>query len=72
MGSQTWAKFSKCGAKRQTGSRVRQDPCQTMGAASGAAGSMNMLWPAQRLQQGELARRPVRQGDVQVGRSSPP
>ena len=44
MRSQTFPKFSQCGANCHTGSSVRHEPCQTIGGAAGSAGSMNVLW----------------------------
>ena len=40
---QTSEKLVQTGARRQTGSRVRQAPCQTIGPAAGSAGSRNSL-----------------------------
>ena len=71
MRSQTSPKFSQCGANCQTGSRVRHEPCHTIGAASGASGIDERALPAERLEQRELAGRAVRQRHVHDGSSSP-
>ena len=71
MRSQTSAKFSQCGANCQTGSSVRHEPCHTIGAASGAAGSTNVLCRRSGSSSASWRVVAIRQRDVHDGSSSP-